>query len=135
MEPRLSLTVISLSPCISYNPPMRPAFRRFLLLLLMLTLPLQAFAAASMLGCALSPPAQAVESTSPGCHAPDPADHPTQHECQHCALCFMAGAQLIPAPVLAPLSTPPSVDLPPLVVVMGGFIPDGPERPPRLILA
>ncbi|MEQ1661809.1 MAG: hypothetical protein ABL877_03855 [Thiobacillus sp.] len=114
---------------------MRAAFRRFLLLLLMLTLPVQAFAAASMLGCALSSPAQPVESASPSCHDADPADLPAQHECKHCALCFLAGAQLIPSPILAPFSALAPVDLPSLTVVIGCFIPDGPERPPRLTLA
>ncbi|MBW8328876.1 MAG: hypothetical protein K0M48_06935 [Thiobacillus sp.] len=106
-------------------------------MLLMLALPLQGFAAASMLGCAFSHQA-AVEQLAiademmAGCHEPDQPDAPpTQHDCKHCAVCALASALPIPAsdtpaiqPVTRSFTTHPAASY-------GGFVPDGPERPPR----
>jgi hypothetical protein len=109
-------------------------------MLLMLALPLQGFAAASMLGCAFShqtvaePIAMAAE-TAP-CHGSEQPDAPpAQHDCKHCAVCALALTLPIPAsdaPAILPaahayLSHP--------AASFSGFVPDGPERPPRLALA
>lgn len=105
----------------------------------MLVLPVQTFAAAAMLVCASAhqtPPGQmtAAGEAMAGCHEPEPA--PLQsHDCKHCTLCALASALPIPAAdpahgiALAPRF------LPSPAVQFGGFIPDGPERPPRLSFA
>jgi hypothetical protein len=114
-------------------------FRRFLLTFLMLALPLQAFASASMLGCALSHQAVVLESAMAddpmamaGCHeSQHPDAPPTQHDCKHCAACYLASALPIPAfaaPAVMPVST---AFIAHSAASFSGFIPDGPERPPR----
>jgi len=109
-------------------------------MLLMLALPLQAFAAASMLGCAFShqdvvePMAMADEMA--GCHESEQPDAPpAQHDCKHCAVCALASALPIPAsdspaimPVTHHFTSHPATPF-------SGFVPDGPERPPRPHLA
>jgi hypothetical protein len=117
----------------------RIRFRRFLLMLLMVGLPLQTFAAACMLTCAgqhLSTEVQAVaeDEAMAGCHRSEHAP-PRSHDCKHCALCVLASALPIPAS-----ETAGWVKLAPFLqthvaVLFSGFIPDGPERPPRASLA
>lgn len=108
---------------------------------MMLALPLQAFASASMLGCAFShqaaaePMAMADEMLA-GCHEPEQPDAPPlQHDCKHCAVCALASALPIPAsdmPVILPAVHPyPSHP----AAAFSGFVPEGPERPPRPSLA
>ena len=117
-------------------------FKRFLILLMMLVLPVQTFASAAMLGCAFShqgpsSAAQMAKAASaealPTCHTPEqPEPKPAQHDCNHCAACYMASAMPIPSvfvPPIAPLS--PSVIVPLAPSSFIGFIPDSPERPPR----
>jgi hypothetical protein len=115
----------------------RAHFHRFLLTLLMLALPLQAFASASMLGCAFAHQAAmqdraAVDDTMAGCHATqDPDAPPAQHDCTHCATCYLASALPIPAfdaPAIVPVST---AFIAHPAASFSGFVPDGPERPPR----
>lgn len=107
-------------------------------MLLMLALPLQALASASMLGCIFAHPATVAElapadaaMTTP-CHEPEPTPIPaTQHDCKHCASCALASALPIPAtdvPTIVPAISRYSV-LP--APHFSGFVPDGPERPPR----
>lgn len=120
---------------------MRFPFKRFLIVLMMLVLPVQTFASAAMLGCAFSHQgpstapqlAQMAETEAlPACHTPDqPEAKPVQHDCKHCAACYMASA-------LSPLVSIPSIFQPSLGVIIPfstsafiGFIPDNPERPPR----
>ena len=88
-----------------YTFHVRARLRRFLLMLLMLTLPVQALAYAAMQGCAHPYPG-AVESgvqgqmAMAGCHeAGDPAGAPSQHlpaqhDCKFCAACALASAVL-----------------------------------------
>jgi len=117
---------------------MRAAFRRFLLTCLMLMLPLEAFASAAMLGCALShPDARAVAAAPPACHDETPAQPatPVHHDCAHCAVCHLASALPIPAPAAAPAERPPAAYPHFVSNRFDGFIPDGPERPPRSRLA
>ena len=104
----------------------------------MLGLPVQTFAAASMLVCASAHqamPAQmaSVDTAMAGCHESEPLP-PQSHDCKHCTVCALASALPIPvtdtsrwAPI-APHFQPPSA------VTFSGFIPDGPERPPRASL-
>ncbi len=121
---------------------MRFPFKRFLILLLMLVLPVQTFASAAMLGCAFShqgpssaPQMAQTASTEalPACHTPEQPDaKPTQHDCKHCAACYMASALAIPSvfvPLIAPLS--PNAIVPLALRSFIGFIADSPERPPR----
>lgn len=104
----------------------------------MLALPLQALASASMLGCTFAHPAPAAQlvtadaAMTPPCHEPEPTSAPaTQHNCKHCASCALASALPIPAaylPAIVPAMSRYSV-LP--IQPFSGFVPDGPERPPR----
>ncbi|MHB1186192.1 hypothetical protein [Thiobacillus sp.] len=120
---------------------MHTRFRRFLLLLMMLALPVQTFASASMLGCALShqaaaePMAMAGEMMQ-GCHESEQPDAPpAQHDCKHCAVCALASTLPVPAsetPVVTPV-TQGYTSHP--AALFSGFVPDGPERPPRPTLA
>ena len=124
-----------------YTRPVRAHFQRFLLLLLMLALPVQTFASAAMLGCTFSHQ-PAVEQTAmagemmAGCHEPEQPDSPpAQHNCKHCAACALASVLPIPSsdtPAIVPVSirfiSQPAASF-------SGFVPSGPERPPRLFLA
>ena len=107
-------------------------------MLLMLALPLQALASASMLGCTLSPPAPAMaDGMMAGCHEAEPSDHhpPAQHDCKHCAACALGAALPVPVADSVAIAPPPHryASLP--AVLFSGFVADGPERPPRPILA
>jgi hypothetical protein len=105
-------------------------------MLLMLALPLQAFAAASMLGCmfshqAMAEPMAMADGMMAGCHEPEPDAPPAQHDCKHCAVCALALSLPIPAsdtPAIIPVT---QYFTPPPVAPFNGFVPDGPERPPR----
>lgn len=118
---------------------MRPRFPRFLLLLLMLVLPVQTFAAAAMLVCAGAHQAMPGQIASAGeamagCHEPEPAP-PQSHDCKHCTLCALASALPIPVADAARWGEPVPHFQPSPVVHFNGFIPAGPERPPRTPLA
>ncbi len=119
---------------------MRAHFHRFLLIVLMLALPLQAFASAAMLGCVLSDraaePMWMAGGTMTGCHEPDQPDTPsTQADCEHCAACALASVLPIPASDSA-ATAPASIRfVSPPAAFFSGFVPSGPERPPRLFLA
>lgn len=106
----------------------------------MLGLPVQTFAGVSMLVCASAHPVMPVAVAAdagamPGCHEPEPSPVPQSHDCKHCTVCALASALPIPATdaprwaVIAPRFQPPAA------VAFSGFIPDGPERPPRTSLA
>ena len=107
----------------------------------MLALPLQAFASASMLGCMFSHPAAAepmamADAMMADCHEPEQPDSPpAQHDCKHCAACALASA--LPVPVTDSVVIMPLRHrfTPSPATAFSGFIPDGPERPPRLFLA
>jgi len=108
-------------------------------MLLMLALPVQTFASAAMLGCATSHQAAAApmamaDDTMAGCHEPEPSA-PTSHDCKHCTACALASALPIPAadpstatPVRESFAAHPAASF-------SGFVPEGPERPPRSDLA
>lgn len=108
---------------------------------MMLVLPVQSFASAAMLGCAFAHQGMSAglamaepvsTDTTPACHTPEqPEPEPAQHDCKHCAVCYMASALPIPS-----ATTLPALDKPGVFVVSSsssfvGFIPDSPERPPR----
>lgn len=107
-------------------------------MLLMLALPLQAFASASMLGCMMAQPdamaqmAMVDDEAMPPCHHGESNTSSSQHNCNHCAACYLASA--LPIPVTAPPAiVPASTRFMPLSAApFSGFIPDGPERPPRI---
>ncbi len=108
---------------------------------MMLALPLQAIASASMLGCAFShqavaEPVAMADEMMAGCHETERPDAPSsRHDCNHCAVCALASSVPIPAsdmPVILPAVHPyPSHP----AAAFSGFVPEGPERPPRLSLA
>jgi hypothetical protein len=120
-----------------YTARVRTRFHRFLLLLMMLALPVQTFASAAMLDCAFSnqaavaPMAMAGEMMA-GCHEPEQPDSPSaQHNCKHCAACALASVLPIPATDRAAV-VPLSVHfLSQPAASFSGFVPSGPERPPR----
>lgn len=121
---------------------MRAAFHRFLLMCLVLALPLEAFASASMLACALShgaepqPLASVAADVPPPCHAEEaPEQAPAEHDCTHCAACYLASALPIPARIVLPADQPAQDYAALSPARFAGFIPDGPERPPRPRLA
>lgn len=118
---------------------MRASLHRFLLFVLMLTLPLQALASAVMVGCMAHSEAMeqmAMAGEMAGCHESEQPTNPsTSHDCKHCAACVLGAVLPLPA-----------VDTPALVparhsftshsaALFSGFIPDGPKRPPRPSLA
>lgn len=124
-----------------YTLRVRAHFHRFLLILLMLALPLQAFASAAMLGCVLSDRATAepmamAGGMMAGCHEPDQPDTPsTQADCEHCAACALASVLPVPATDRAAV-VPVSIHfLSQPAASFSGFVPSGPERPPRASLA
>jgi len=110
-------------------------------MLLMLALPLQTFASAAMLGCtfshqAIAEPMAMADSMMADCHQPEPSDAPSsQHNCKHCVACALASALPIPSsdtPAMLPVASHFIVQA---AASFSGFIPDGPERPPRPFLA
>lgn len=111
-------------------------------MLLILALPVQSFAAAAMLGCMMPPPdamrpVAMADDMMAGCHASSaqPDTPSPSHNCNHCAACALASALPIPAagsPPVVPVAVR-FVSQP--VAAFSGFIPDGPERPPRPVLA
>ena len=122
---------------------MRSQLHRFLLTLLVLALPLQTFASASLLNCgckaSLQPAAERMampDEMMAACHTHEPSGTPlSQHGCAHCAVCALAAAlpvRVVDSPAIVPICrgfAPPSAEL------FSGHIPDGPERPPQAILA
>lgn len=121
---------------------MRILFKRFLLVFMMLALPVQTFASAAMLGCELlSSGAEiqaAMDKPMTGCHeAPTekPGTPVAKHQCSHCAACYLATA--LPIPVSGVSLAAPIPHTPHLQpsAQFSGFIPDGPERPPRTLPA
>lgn len=125
---------------------MRSHFKRFLLTVLLLAVPLQGFASAAMAGCAFSHPAQAIQHASDKqammddsaamCHEPKPAGKvPTSHDCTHCAACYLASALLVPTLDIAAIVPAAHRIAPRADDAFAGFIPDSPERPPRPFFA
>lgn len=125
---------------------MRFPTTRFLLILMMLVLPVQAFASAAMLGCAFSHQGQTThqaldkralpDAAAASCHAPDQtAPSPAVHDCTHCAACYLASALLMPAVDAAPIFPVTHSVIPHADDAFTGFIPDNLERPPRVFFA
>lgn len=118
---------------------MRAKLHRFLLLFVMLALPLQALASAGMLACAL-PQAETHRETAMaeghGCHDSDVPERPaTSHDCKHCAACALGSVLPIPSAGRVAASLPAARPSAHPDAGYAGFIPDGPERPPRPALA
>lgn len=131
----LSLGLLSFS---DYTACVRAHLHRFLLILLMLALPLEAFASASMLGCLFQQPAAVAmaDAMMAGCHEPvQPDSPPAQHDCKHCAACALGS--VLPALVNDSVAIMPLRHgfIPSPASAFSGFIPEGPERPPRPFLA
>lgn len=120
-----------------------PKVRMLLICLLMLAMPLQAMAGASMhLSAAMqmnsslhTPSVSPTAASAKHCHDPVPADHQPVggSSCSHCTVCMSATA--ISSSLAAP-GIPPAIFLSPAhPAVPLAVIADTPERPPRLILA
>lgn len=109
---------------------------------MILALPLQTFASAALMGCEFTAHLNAgqqgamADANMAGCHDQEQPDTPpTQHNCKHCTACALAST--LPVPVTATLAfepVPDSFSAQP-AASFSGFIPDGPERPPRTFLA
>lgn len=109
---------------------------------MMLALPLQTFASAALMGCEFTAQLKAgqqmamADANMAGCHEREQPDNPpSQHNCKHCTACALASTLPVPVavtPVIEPV--PDSFSAQP-TVSFDGFIPDGPERPPRAFLA
>lgn len=121
----------------------RVRLRRFLLMVLMLALPVQALAYSSMQAC-LFPDRGAADQVAmggeamgmAGCHASDhPHSPPAQHECKFCAACALASALPSEFAGSTPVVQIAHSFAPQPAASFSGFIPDGPERPPRVSLA
>jgi len=110
-------------------------------MLLMLALPLQAFASASMLGCTFSHQAgmehmAMADDAMADCHeSGQPERPPASHDCKHCAACALGSVLPIPITESVPILPPPTGFASHPAAVFSGFVPDGPERPPRPFLA
>jgi hypothetical protein len=118
-------------------------FKRFLLMFLMLALPLQAFASAALLGCEFARQGSAdkvsmdmadMDRAMSGCHDAPAENSSTpvgEHQCSHCAACYLATAIPIPVSTTALMSPIPFIPHLQRAESFSGFIPNGPERPPR----
>ena len=133
---------LGLSAFFDYTACVRARFHRFLLMLLILALPLQAFASAAMLGCgsfshqAMMEQMAMADEAMAGCHEPEQPDAPsTQHDCKHCAACALGAALPIPVADIPAIMPAPIHFISHPAASFSGFIPDGPERPPRISLA
>jgi putative hemolysin len=126
-----------------YTAHVRAQLHRFLLLLLMLALPLQTFASAAMQSCMAPHPVlpeqvAMADAMMADCHEHKQSDSAPaqQHNCKHCAVCALASALPVPAAAdtlaIVPATTR-FISHP--AASFSGFIPDGPERPPRTSLA
>ena len=124
---------------------MRTLFKRFLLVFMMLALPVQAFASVALLACDMSIPAAVAKvSAAPmdhamnGCHE-DAAENTSlpadDHQCSHCAVCYLAAAFPIPVAHTALVTPIPYTPHLQRAEPISGFIPEGPERPPRTTAA
>jgi hypothetical protein len=112
-------------------------------MLLMLLLPLQAFAAAGMVGClfghmpATERTATDSEMTA-GCHqaaAEQAGTLEVEHQCDHCAACALASALPIPATGVVAIVPVSNGVTSRAATPFCGYVADGPERPPRPFLA
>ncbi len=110
-------------------------------MLLMLALPVQAVASASMLGCMVSHQAAAesvamADEMGAGCHETEQPDAPpAQHDCKHCAACALASTLPIPVSETPAIMTAEQRYASDPASRFSGFVPEGPERPPRTPLA
>ncbi len=114
-------------------------------MLLMLTLPVQALAYSAMQACMVldqgaaaqqAMPGEAMSMDMAGCHTPEqPHSPPAQHECKFCAACALAAALPIGFAESAPIVPLQHRFVLQPAASFSGFIPDGPERPPRPFLA
>lgn len=124
---------------------MRNRLKRFLLIFMMLALPVQAFASVTLLACDMAIPAAishesmaSMDQAMNGCHedAANKARPPAgDHKCSHCSACYLGGAFPIPASPFASLTPIPHTPHLQPAEAFNGFIPEGPERPPRSSLA
>jgi hypothetical protein len=132
---------LGLSVFFDYTRHVRAHLHRFLLLLLMLVLPVQTFASAAMLGCALQDqaavaPMAMADAMTVSCHEPElPDTPPAQHECTHCATCALASALTLPAADTLPVIPVQQNFTSRVAANFSGIVPEGPERPPRTHLA
>ena len=109
----------------------------------MLVLPVQTFASVAMLGCAFShqgqtthqaPDKQAMSDAAMAtCHESEQTGQSLPaHNCTHCVACYLASVPLMPAVDTMPISPVAHSIVPHADDAFIGFIPDSPERPPRV---
>ena len=113
----------------------------------MLVLPVQSFASAAMMGCVfvyqgqstfqnMEQQAMSGEALA-ACHEPEQqtGKSPKSHNCKHCAVCHAAVTLMVPTVDAAPIVPLAHCVVPYADDTFVGFIPDSPERPPRLAYA
>ena len=113
----------------------------------MLVLPVQSFASAAMMGCVFSYQGQSTfqqmeQQAMSGealatCHESEQqtGKSPNSHNCKHCTDCHAASTLMVPAVDAAPIVPFAQGVVPHADDTFIGFIPDSPERPPRLAFA
>lgn len=113
---------------------------------MMLVLPVQSFASAAMLGCVFTYQGQSMfqhmeqqamsEEALATCHEPEQTEKSsTPHNCKHCTVCHAASTLMVPVIDVAPIVPFAHRVVPHTDDTFIGFIPDSPERPPRLAFA
>lgn len=120
--------------------------RHVLMWMLLFALPLQGYAAATLLGCgpnhhpvsatAMSEAAPAAAAAHVHLHdaaVDDPHADPVVSTCSVCAACCV-GAALPAAPLLFAAAAPAAAPTAWLSIGEVGFLTDGPDRPPRTTL-
>lgn len=127
------------NPAFGYTTDVRTLFKRFLLVFMMLALPVQAFASAAMLGCEpMRVQTQvSMDETMANCHEAPAEQSGTpagEHQCKHCTACYLATGLPIPVSGASYAAPAPHIPPPHPAAQFSGFIPEGPERPPRTSL-
>ena len=113
---------------------------------MLLVLPVQTFASAAMLGCAFSHQGQTahrvldkqvmLDEAVATCHEPEQSEKsPASRNCTHCTACYLTSFMMVPAISGVPILAFTPSFIPHAEVTFIGFIPDSPERPPRLAFA
>jgi hypothetical protein len=111
--------------------------KRFLLIFLMLAMPVQVFASVSQLGTELTRSESKAHSSHDkamtACHeasTDQPCHQGMEQHGSHCAACYLAAFPIPTDRAVLVEAIPYTPHLHP-AVLFSGFIPEGPERPPR----
>lgn len=118
----------------SYNLAEMSRLKKFLLILITLWLPIQATAAMSMSVCRHTTEPVAVVAVNCHEHEAQPTDTiepEIKLGCDNCALCHLASAGFLLAPIDTLLLHAASILVPKLTTASASHIPEPPQQPPR----